>query len=97
MLKIRGCPHCGCIPKIEVFIREYGFCGVIIECPNCKAQIRNAKCRSNGIYLSVDGKEVFEVGDGDVIRISKSKYTVPIVTKGDNSFMEVLDAKLSSH
>lgn len=60
-------------------------------------EIRNAKCRSNGIYLSVDGKEVFEVGDGDVIRISKSKYTVPIVTKGDNSFMEVLDAKLSSH
>ena len=60
-------------------------------------EIKNAKCRNNGIYLSVDGKEVFEVGDGDVIRISRSKHTVPIVTTGDHSFMEVLDTKLSSH
>ena len=44
MLNIRGCPHCGDTPEIRVVIREYGFNGVIIECPNCKAQIRNAKC-----------------------------------------------------
>lgn len=44
MLKIRGCPHCGENPEIKVVIRDYGFNGVVIECPNCKAQIRNAKC-----------------------------------------------------
>ena len=60
-------------------------------------EIRNARCRNNYIYLSVDGKEVFEIGDGDIIRISRSKYSVPIVTTGDRSFMEVLDTKLSSH
>lgn len=44
MLSIRGCPHCGESPEIKVIIRDYGFNGVVIECPNCKAQIRNAKC-----------------------------------------------------
>lgn len=52
MLKIRGCPHCGDTPEIRVFVREYGFCGVVIECPNCKAQIRNAKCSE---FISTDG------------------------------------------
>lgn len=44
MLTIRGCPHCGDTPEIKVYIRKYGFNGVSIECSNCKAQIRNAKC-----------------------------------------------------
>ncbi|MBQ4066416.1 MAG: NAD(+)/NADH kinase [Clostridia bacterium] len=58
-------------------------------------EIRNAKCRNNYIYLSVDGKEVFELDEGDVVRIARSKYTAPIVCSGDNSFMEVLNSKLS--
>lgn len=57
-------------------------------------EIRNAHCRDNSIYLSADGKEVFEIDLGDVIRISKSKYTVPIVASGNASFIEVLNSKL---
>ena len=52
MLKIRGCPHCGENPEIKVIIREYGFNGVVIECPNCKAQIRNCKCSE---FIQTDG------------------------------------------
>ena len=51
MLKIRGCPHCGETPEIKVIIRDYGFNGVVIECPNCKAQIRNAKCSETNIHI----------------------------------------------
>lgn len=58
-------------------------------------EIRNAVCRNNYIYLSVDGKEVFEVDFGDIIRIAKSKHTAPIVSMGNNSFIEVLNSKLS--
>jgi len=58
-------------------------------------EIRNARCRNNYIYLSVDGKEVFEIDSGDVVRISKSKCTAPIVSSGKNSFIEVLNSKLS--
>ena len=60
-------------------------------------EIRNARCRNNYIYLSVDGKEVFEIANGDVVRIAKSKYTAPIVSLGENSFIEVLNSKLSYH
>ncbi len=58
-------------------------------------EIRNAVCRNNYIYLSVDGKEVFEIDYGDSIRIAKSKHTSPIVSTGNNSFIEVLNSKLS--
>ncbi len=58
-------------------------------------EIRNASCRNNYIYLSVDGKEVFEVSFGDIVRIAKSKHTAMIVAAEDNSFIEVLNSKLS--
>ncbi|MBE6587248.1 MAG: NAD(+)/NADH kinase [Ruminococcaceae bacterium] len=58
-------------------------------------EIKNARCRNNYIYLSVDGKEVFEIGEGDVVRIAKSKYTASIVSQKNNSFIEVLNSKLS--
>jgi len=57
-------------------------------------EIRNACCRDNSIYLSADGKEVFEIDTGDVIRITRSKFTVPIVASGNASFIEVLNSKL---
>lgn len=58
-------------------------------------EIKNATCRNNYIYLSVDGKEVFEINSGDVVRISKSKNKVSIVASKNNSFIEVLNSKLS--
>ena len=58
-------------------------------------EIRNMRCRNNSIYLSVDGKEVMEILDGDVIRIAKSAYTVPLVWPGKKNFVEVLNSKLS--
>lgn len=58
-------------------------------------EIRNAKCRNNYIYLSVDGKEVFEIDSGDTVRIARSKNSARIVSSGKNSFIEVLNSKLS--
>ena len=60
-------------------------------------EIRNMRCRNNSIYLSVDGKEVMEIYDGDVIRIAKSAYTVPLVWPGKKNFVEVLNSKLSGN
>lgn len=58
-------------------------------------EIKNARCRNNYIYLSVDGKEVFEIDSGDTVRIAKSKNSAKIVSSGKNSFIEVLNSKLS--
>lgn len=44
MRELRDCPCCGAGVEIKVFLREYGFCGVVIECPNCHCSIRNGKC-----------------------------------------------------
>lgn len=69
----------------------------IIYRENAVLEIRNMRCRKNSIYLSVDGKEVIEICDGDVIRISKSAYTVPLVWPGKKNFVEVLNSKLSGN
>ena len=58
-------------------------------------EIRNAKCRGNNIYLSVDGREVYEIGGGDIVRISRSGYTAPLVRIGNDSFVRLLNTKLS--
>ena len=44
MLRIRKCPFCGTTTDINVYVRDFGFCGVIIECPDCSGSIRNARC-----------------------------------------------------
>ncbi len=58
-------------------------------------EIKNARCRTNKIYLSVDGKETAEICGGDVIRIAKSNISVPLVRVKDQGFMNVLYTKLS--
>ena len=58
-------------------------------------EIRNAKCRDNNIYMSVDGREVFDIGDGDIVRISRSAYTTPLVRISNDSFLRLLNTKLS--
>ena len=67
----------------------------VIFSPDCIMEIRNAECRGNNIYLSVDGKEVIELAGGDVIRIKRSKCTIPLVRVGKESFIETLNSKLS--
>ena len=58
-------------------------------------EIKNPKCRTNRIYLSVDGKETAEICEGDIIRIEKSSISVPLVRVKDRGFLNVLFSKLS--
>lgn len=76
------CPH-------SLHIRPVVFKG------NSILEIKNAKCRTNKIYLSVDGKETAEIKDGDTIRIEKSSISVPLVKVKNQGFLKVLFTKLS--
>lgn len=58
-------------------------------------EIRNARCRGNKIYLSLDGREVYELEGSDVVRISRSACTTPLVRVGNGSFVKLLNTKLS--
>lgn len=44
MFKLRDCPICGNPVEIKIALREYGFCGVVIECPSCHCNLRDGKC-----------------------------------------------------
>lgn len=44
MFKLRDCPICGNPVDIRVILREYGFNGIIIECPNCHCALKDGKC-----------------------------------------------------
>lgn len=44
MKELRECPICGDPVEIKIKLPDYGFMGVVIECPNCHCMLRNAKC-----------------------------------------------------
>ncbi len=58
-------------------------------------EILNSKCRTNNIYLTVDGKDTAEILDGDVIRVERSRTSVPLVKVKEQGFLNVLFTKLS--
>ena len=76
------CPH-------SLHIRPVVFNGESV------LEIKNARCRNNQIYLSVDGKETAEICEGDTVRIEKSSISVPLVRVKDRGFLNVLFSKLS--
>lgn len=76
------CPH-------SLHVRPVVFKGSSI------IEIKNAKCRTNKIYLTVDGKETAEISEGDIIRIEKSHTSVPLIRVKEQGFLNVLFTKLS--
>ena len=44
MFKVRDCPLCGRSVDVKVVVREFGFNGVVIECPDCHCKLMNYKC-----------------------------------------------------
>ena len=76
------CPH-------SLHIRPVVFNGTSV------IEIKNARVRDNNIFISVDGKEITEIRNEDVIRIQKSYISVPLVKVKDQGFLKVLYTKLS--
>ena len=44
---VRECACCGCEPDIQIRLPDYGFVGVVIKCPNCGLEMRNADCHEH--------------------------------------------------
>lgn len=44
MFKVRDCPLCGRAVDVKVVLREFGFNGVVIECPDCHCKLMNYHC-----------------------------------------------------
>ena len=57
-------------------------------------EIRNAKCRKNKMFVTVDGRDNTEIFTGDVIKIRKSEYKTKLVRVKNAGFVATLRGKL---
>lgn len=57
-------------------------------------EIRNASCRKNKMFVTVDGRDNEEVSTEDVINIKKSKIKTKLVRVKDGTFVDTLHRKL---
>lgn len=57
--------------------------------------IHNMSCRTNSVFLAVDGGECVKIRDGDVLEICRSQYITRLVRMSDKAFMNVLNRKMS--
>jgi len=53
--------------------------------------------KGTSVYVTTDGKAVFELGDGDKIVLRKSQYKTRLIRVKDDGFLGVLRGKLSDN
>ena len=58
-------------------------------------ELKNIIKKKNSVYLSIDGREVFELFDGDEVRIERSTKITKFIRLKSNDFLGVLKNKLS--
>ncbi len=58
-------------------------------------EIRNAHCRENSMYITVDGRDHIEIFEGDTVLIKKSPKVTKLVRVKDGGLLSVLNRKLS--
>ncbi len=58
-------------------------------------ELKNAFCRENKMYITVDGREHMEIFYGDTVTISKSAEITRLVRIKDGGLVNVLNRKLS--
>lgn len=62
---------------------------------NSVIELKNAYCRENKMYITVDGREHMEILCGDTVRIKKSAEITRLVRVKEGGLVSVLNRKLS--
>ncbi len=62
---------------------------------NSVLELRSMKSRGNSVYLSVDGRDSLTLHEDDVVRLSRSSLTTPLIRVKDESFLSALRRKFS--
>ena len=60
-------------------------------------EIRNASCRMNKMFVTIDGRDNEEIYTSDTIRIKKSASTTKLVRVKDGGFINTLHTKLGKN
>ncbi|MBO5287002.1 MAG: NAD(+)/NADH kinase [Clostridia bacterium] len=56
----------------------------------------NSPVRNKKVTIEIDGDDSFDIRDGDIIKIKRSKSTAQTIRVNDISFYQILKSKLSS-
>lgn len=69
----------------------------VVFTDDCQLEVKNASCRENRLFITVDGKDNVEIYSTDVIRIRKSSLTTKLVRVKDGGFINALYRKLGNN
>ncbi len=67
----------------------------VIYGANTELEISSVACRENEVYLTLDGADIFRIGETDKIRIKRSDVRARLVRIRHRSFLEILHEKMS--
>ena len=63
--------------------------------PNSAVSVKAEKLHGRRAYLSVDGYQVADLANGDIVTVSRSEHRIPMVDPGLRSFYEMAYEKLT--
>lgn len=63
--------------------------------PNSEVSVKAEKLHGRRAYLSVDGYQVADLANGDIVTVSRSEHSIPMVDPGLRSFYEMAYEKLT--
>lgn len=67
----------------------------VIYGADSELEISSVACRENEVYLTLDGADIYRIGDSDRIIIKRSDIRAKLVRLRHRSFLEVLHEKMS--
>ena len=68
----------------------------VVFTDDCILEVKNASCRENKLFITVDGRDNIEISTADIIRIKKSYLTTKLIRVKEGGFINNLYGKLGN-
>ncbi len=82
-----------CVIATPICPHSFSLRPIVFTGESC-LEIRNASCRKNKMFITVDGRDNTEIFTGDIIKIRKSEYKTKLVRVKNAGFVATLRGKL---
>ena len=69
----------------------------VVFTDDCIIEVKNASCRENKLFITVDGRDNIEIFSSDIIRIKKSDLTTKLIRVKEGGFINNLYGKLGNN
>ena len=69
----------------------------VVFTDDCIIEVKNASCRENKLFITVDGRDNIEINSTDIIRIKKSDLITKLIRVKEGGFINNLYGKLGNN